>query len=99
MSWHDPALRNVTVVPHSSTGVVQVAPGWTVAVFEDAAVVAGRGFVVVVGHVLVVSIVHCRLNLGAVEDPGLALHTGFGDRHCASVDRTPRRVSGPTRRC
>ena len=99
MSWHDPALRNVTVVPSFAVGVVQVAPGSVVVVFEDAAVVAGRGFVVVVGHVLVVSIVHCRLNLGAVEDPGLALHTGFGDRHCASVDRTPRRVSGPTRRC
>ena len=97
LTRHDRTLRHVTDLPNVWAAIVQITPRLSVAVVEDAAVVAGRRLAVVVGRVHAVRFVYRILWLGSVEVPGLAFFTGVGDCDCTGVDRTPGGVNGPAR--
>ena len=97
LTRHPLALWHVTVLPPAFAAIVQITPRVSVVIVEDAAVVAGRRLVVVVGGVHAVRFVNRGLYLGGVEVPGLAFVTGVGDCDGAGVDRTPGGVNGPAR--
>ena len=99
LTRHDLSPGYVTIfTPGKDEFLVYVAPDRTIAIVEDAAVVAGRRLAVVVGGVHAVRFVLRVLYLGAVEDPRLAFRTipCVGER--AGVDRTKRGVDVPARR-
>ena len=97
LTRHHLALWHVTVLPPAFAGIVQITPRVSVVIVEDAAVVAGRRLVVVVGGVHAVRFVHRGLYQGGVEVPGLAFVIVEGDCDGAGIDRTPGGVNGPAR--
>ena len=98
LTRHHLALWHVTVLPPAFAAIVQITPRVSVVIVEDAAVVAGRRLVVVVGGVHAVRFVLRVLCLGAVEDPRLAFRTIRCVGEGAGVDRTIRGVGVPARR-
>ena len=98
LTRHFPALGHVTIFGSREKNPVPVAPDRTIAIFENAAVVAGRRLAVVVGGVHAVRFVLRALYLGAVEGPRLAFRTTQCVGEVAGVDRTIRGVGVPARR-
>ena len=99
LTRHDLTPGYVTIsTPGKEVFLVYVAPDRTIAIFEDAAVVAGRRLAVVVGGVHAVRFVLRVLCLGAVEDPRLAFRTIRCVGEVAGVDRAIRGVGVPARR-
>ena len=99
LTRHDLTPGYVTITSRKEDAKrVYVAPDRIIAIFENAAVVAGRRLAVVVGGVHAVRSVHQALYLGGVFDPRLAFRTipCVGQR--AGVDRTIRGVGVPARR-